>query len=71
MRRWFLFCATSDNLAKQNRRTEVMEENDVAGTRNIHAGREQVHRCGDEAGALAVAEIRDQGLAVIRGHALE
>jgi hypothetical protein len=48
-----------------------MEENDVAGTRNIHAGREQVHRCGDEAGALAVAEIRDQGLAVIRGHALE
>ena len=56
--------AAANHLVEQNRRLDVAEEDDVANARDVDAGGEQVLGGGDEMRPLALAEIRDEFLAV-------
>ncbi len=56
---------------KQNRRLHIPKENDVPHTRHVDARRQQIFRRGDDVRPLPPAQLRNQGLAVHGGHALE
>ena len=61
----------ANHLVKEQRGLDVAEENNIADPRHVHTGREEVFGGGDDVRFRAAPEVRNKGLAIDRGHALE
>ena len=63
--------SAADHLVKEQRGLDVAEEHDIADPRHVHASGEELFGCGDDVRLGVPPKIRNEGLAVDGGHALE